>query len=275
MTNNGGLVLSKKLYTAIKNNKFLAFIILGDRDIGKSTYALKAVYEAFIMLGYSVEDAWEKALSCIKFKIPDVTTYLKEGVKEYKETKKKKPALIWDDLRKYASGQEYHTNRELYKEISGLLDTIKIPINCFIGTCPGMKGVMGILQEYDCYQININYSTKGGRYRLAHGYLWRTSPMGQRTLYPKFNDSFNCWLPTVIWRRYEEERIMASEESIEAVERIAEKKKIEELETKLRKIRLQQKIKKIILESQDEQKIRETPTEDEIMKGDLDSHLSE
>lgn len=218
MNDNGGLVLSRKIYETIKNKHFRSFIILGDRDVGKSTYALKALFEAFILLGYTKSEAWIASLSCIKFSIPDVTAYLKEGIQGYKLNQIKKPALIWDDLRKYATGQEYTLNRKLYKEITGLLDTIKIPINVFIGTCPGMKGVMGVLQEYDSYQINIGYSERGGKYRVAKGYLWKTSPKGQRAIYSKFRDTFLCWLPTKIWKEYEAERIKASEESILAVE---------------------------------------------------------
>lgn len=221
--NNGGLILAKKIATAINNNRFLSFIILGDRDIGKSTYALKALFEAFILIGYDIEEAWNLALDCIKFSIPAVTKYLREGTEQYRKERIKKPALIWDDLRKYASGMQYHLDRELYHEISGLLDTIKIPINVFIGTCPGMKGVMGILQDYDSYQINLSYSTRGGNYRIAKGYLWKTSPMGQRAIYPKFKDTFLCRLPNHIWLKYEDERISASEHSIDAVEKSSKK----------------------------------------------------
>lgn len=243
---NGGLILADKIYTAIKNNKFLSFIILGDRDIGKSTYALKALFEAFLKLGRSKEEAWIMALSCTQFKIPDVINYLKEGIKSYKADNIKKPVLIWDDLRKYASGQEYNTDRELYKQITGLLDTIKIPVNVFIGTCPSMKGVMGVIQDYDSYQINVQYSTRGGNYRIAKGYLWKTSPKGQRTLYPKFNDTFVCWLPTKIWKEYEmNKRIPASEDSIESLEKIEQKKKMAEIEWKLRQHKLNKQFEKI------------------------------
>lgn len=219
---NGGLVLGRKIYETIKNNRFSSFIVLGDRDIGKSTYALKSLFEAFILLGDKPDLAWTKALSCIKFSIPAVTSYLKEGIRNYKLDHIKTPALIWDDLRKYASGQEYVLNRKLYKEITGLLDTIKIPLNVFIGTCPSMKGVMGILQDYDSYQVKVEYSTRGGNYRVAKGYLWKTSPKGQRAIYPKFRDTFLCWLPTTIWKQYELDRIQASEKSIMAVEQIIE-----------------------------------------------------
>lgn len=243
---NGGLVLADKIYTTIKNNNFISFIILGNRDIGKSTYALKALYEAFLKLGYSKKEAWILALSCIHFRIPSVIDYLKEGTDLYKSKGVKQPALIWDDLRKYASGQEYHIDRILYKELTGLLDTIKIPINVFIGTCPSMKGVMGILQDYDSYQINVQYSTRGGQYRLAKGYLWKTSPSGKRNVYSKFTDTFRCWLPTKIWKKYEmEKRIPASEESIEALETIAQKKEIAKKEWKIRQYKINKEFKKL------------------------------
>ena len=238
--NNGkGLILGKRIFETIKNHRFTSFIILGDRDIGKSTYALKGLYEAFLRLGYedrldditySIKElekkdmnpsAWWMALSCIKFKIPEVTSYLKEGTQLYRATRDKKPALVWDDLRKYAGGIQYFLNKELYNEISGLLDTIKIPINVFIGTCPNMEGVMSIIQGFDTYQINLGYSPVGGDYRIAKCYLWKTSPMGQRTLYPKFHDTFFCRLPNRVWMVYEDWRISASEDSIKGVEREA------------------------------------------------------
>lgn len=246
---NGGLVFSKKIATAIKNKRFLSFVVIGDRDIGKSTYAIKALYEAFMILAddpYASDECWDKALSCIKFAIPDVAEYLRSGTEQYRIDKTKKPALVWDDMRKYAAGTQYFIDKELYNVISGLLDTIKIPINVFIGTCPSMKGVMGIIQDYDSYQINIGYSTRSGNHRLAKGYLWKTSPMGQRALYPKFTDTFRCRLPTKIWNRYEEGRIEASEQSISALEKIEQKKKLRDIEDKIRRVQLQRRAKKII-----------------------------
>jgi len=213
------LVLTKKIVSSVNNNTFESFIIIGGRDIGKSTYALKSIHYAFVLLGYDDEDAWYMALDCLKFSIPEVTKYLREGIKQYKKTHTKKFVLVWDDLRKYASGVQFFLNKKLYNEIIGLLDTIKIPINTFIGTCPSMTGVMGVLRNYDTYQINVQYSTKGGAYRLAKGYLWRTSPMGQRTLYPKFHDTFYCRLPNWVWELYEKERIKITEQSISRVEK--------------------------------------------------------
>lgn len=240
-----GLILGRQIAAAIKNNRFKSFIIIGDRDIGKSTYALLALHEAFLRLGYrdgwddiNINEehqdttAWWMALSCIKFQIPEITKYLKEGTKLYRETATKKPVLCWDDLRRHGSGLLYFTNKELYSEISGLLDTIKIPINVFIGTSPSMQGVMQVLKNYDGYQINIGYSKIGGRYRKSKCYLWKTSPMGQRSLYSKFNDTFNCWLPTKVWKKYEEQRIAASEQSIDAVAKADREQKLKKHKNK-------------------------------------------
>lgn len=223
--NKKGLILGRMIASTIRHKGFKSFIIIGDRDVGKSTYALKALHEAFLQLDYTDKESWEMALSCIKFQIPEVTKYLREGTNLYKETRTKKPAIIWDDLRRFATGLNYFLNKELYSEISGLLDTIKIPINVFIGTCPSMEGTMKILQGYDGYQIVIKHHSKGGRLRSARGYLWATSPKGQRAIYKKFDDTFVCWLPTKIWQEYEKDRIRASEESIEAVDKASKKKK--------------------------------------------------
>jgi hypothetical protein len=219
INNNGGLILANKIYTAVKNKRFASYIIVGNRDIGKSTYALKVLYEVFLRLGEDPITAWKSAMGCVKFSIPDVIKYLREGTELYKKNQTKKVALVWDDLRKHATGTKYRNSPRLYDEIIGLLDTIKIPIHCFIGTCPNMTGVMKVLQSFDGFQVKIKYSTKGGRYRLAKGYLWETSPMGQRSLYTKFKDTFDCRLPNWVWHDYEVDRIKATEHSIDAVER--------------------------------------------------------
>ena len=216
-----GMYLSKMIASTIRNKGFRSFMIIGDRNIGKSTYALVALHEAFLILGDDEITAWTKALSCIKFNVDAVTSYLNKGVEMYETDKTKLPALCWDDLRKYASALTFFSNRELYGEISGLLDTIKIPLNVFIGTCPSVQGIMNIIRSYDGYQINIGYSKKSGRYRDAKCYLWKTSPMGQKTLYPKWVDTFFCRLPNWVWKDYELDRVAASKQSIAAVARAA------------------------------------------------------
>ena len=246
-----GLILASKIATAIKNKKFLSFIIIGDRDIGKSTYAIKSLYEAFMILAddpYASDECWQKALDCIKFRITNVTEYLQRGIEMYTETKIKLPCLCWDDMRKYASGTTYFLDKELYNEITGLLDTIKIPISVFIGTCPSMSGVMGILQNFDSYQINLSYSSRGGRYRIAKAFLWHTSPKGQRWIQPMFQDTFQCRLPNEIWKKYEIERIQASKDSVVALQNIEEKKKLKVMERALHAHRLRAKYKKLEVE---------------------------
>ena len=243
-----GLILASRIATAIKNKKFLSFIVIGSRDIGKSTYSIKALYEAFMILAddpYASDECWEKALSCIKFRINDVTEYLKRGIDQYTENNTKLPALCWDDMRKYASGTTYFLDKELYNEITGLLDTIKIPISVFLGTCPSMAGVMGILKNFDSYQINLSYSPRGGKYRIAQAFLWHTSPKGQRWIEPRFQDIFLCRLPNKIWKKYEIDRIQASKDSVVALQNIEEKKKLKEIEQKLRAHRLRNKFKQL------------------------------
>ena len=79
---------------------------------------------------------------------------------------------------------------------------------------------MGVLRDYDTYQINI-IQHKQKDYRIAKGFLWRTSPMGQRALYPKFKDTFYCRLPNSIWLQYEKRRIEITKDSIKSVAKSA------------------------------------------------------
>jgi len=212
---NSTLILANKIYNSIKKDKFASFVIIGDRNIGKSTYGLKSLQGAFKKLGYTDNDAWKESIKSIKFAIPDVISYIRKGL----DTNKKLPCLIWDDVRIFASGSQYFLNIKLYNELLGLLDGIKVAVNCLILTCPSMQGVLNVLKSYDDFQIKIKPSSRGGEYRLAKAYKWDTLPSGMRRIYHKFNDTFYCRVPDIPYRKYYKMRKQATMDRVVGVEK--------------------------------------------------------
>jgi hypothetical protein len=67
------------LYNRIPRD-FGSYAIIGRRNVGKSTYAIKATMEALRKTGLTKEEAWEKALDCVCFTIPEVVTCLRNAL---------------------------------------------------------------------------------------------------------------------------------------------------------------------------------------------------
>lgn len=202
-------------------DSFLSFIVTGKRGIGKSVYSLKAVAHAYMQLGYNEEGAWDMALKSVKFSINEVVDYLEYAVIHHR----KHMALIWDDVRVHAAGTAYHLNMKLIHELTGLLDTIRTSLNILIMTCPTTQGLLKVLQSYDDYQIIIRYSPRGGLYREATGYIWRTLPSGQRRVRGSFVDNYRCYMPTKYYKKYMVLRERALATAIKRVKEAAQAEK--------------------------------------------------
>lgn len=210
------------LYNRIPK-EFGSYAIIGRRNVGKSTYAIKATMEALRKTGLTEEEAWEKALNCVCFTIPEVVDCLRGALITKRDTGKKLEVIIWDDLRVHASGSKYFTEFRLVEQLRGLFDTIKTIVNNVILTSPSMVGVLGFLKTYDDYEIRIHHpSSLGERKRLAKGYQWNTTPAGQRRIYRKFRDIYVCRMPTNIYVRYMHRRDEATEKALFGVEKIYE-----------------------------------------------------
>lgn len=212
--------LGRLLYNRIPN-EFGSYAIIGRRNVGKTTYAMKSTYQALKATGLTEEEAWEKTLNCVCFTIEEIIDCLRSALTNKRTTGKKLEVLIWDDLRVHASGTKYFTEFRLVEQLRGLFDTIKTIVNNVILTSPSMVGVLGFLKTYDDYEVKIYHpSTLGERKRLARGYQWNTNPSGQRRIYRKFRDIYICRLPTDIYKRYMVRRELATERALFGVEDI-------------------------------------------------------
>jgi len=192
-----GSILTKKIFQSYPNS-FSAFNVCGRRGVGKTAYSLWALHDAFVLMGYTNNGAWREALSCLKFKLVDVVSYLKDAV----DRDEKKVCLIWDDARVHASGGQYFIQPKMVIKLGGLMDTIRTAVSCLILTMPTQHGLLGVLKNYDDYLVKIKYADAGGFNRIATGYLWTTLPAGQRRIYTKFHDKYSCRLPNWLYNKY-------------------------------------------------------------------------
>jgi hypothetical protein len=213
-----GLVLAKKIFGCHPDG-FQSFTIVGRRGIGKSSYSLHALHEVFMKLGYTDNEAWRMALSCLKFSIEDVVRYLREAI----DLDHTKVCLIWDDVGIHAAGSKYFLNMKLVDTLKGVMDSVRTAVNSLILTCPSTSGLLNLLKHYDDYMIKISYGDRGGYYRVAHGYLWNTLPGGQKRIYKKFIDDYSCYLPVWVYEEYMRLRKAALRDVLGDLEQIVKK----------------------------------------------------
>ena len=211
---------------------FFSIMVVGKRSIGKTSYSLIAAQAFYVERGATENNAWQMALDSLKFSIPDVIDFLQDAL----DRKIKKPILIWDDARIYASGSQYQLNMKRVAKLAGLMDAVRTFVSNLILTCPSSSGLLGLLKSYDDYIAKIHYSQKGGYYREAWGYLWSSLPSGKRLIYTKYRDKYSCYLPTWVYNKYMNVRRSAMQELITGI------KKLEEIE-ETQRIRQERKLR--------------------------------
>lgn len=217
---NKGLITAKKI---VKGHpyQFKAFLVVGDRGIGKSTYGLRVAREVFFQMGYSEEAAWEEALNCCKFRIQEVIKFLKESTL----SDNPKPLLMWDDIGIHASGSKYFLNMKMVDKLKATLDTIRTAISGLIMTCPTDKGLLGMITSYDDYKLIVNFHSRGGMYRYVTAYKWKTLPSGKRIIQTQYHDVYNCYIPDKYFKRYMDMRKTALKETLDQLDDSMKKKK--------------------------------------------------
>jgi len=238
-----GLYLSHKMYNAYPNS-FCGAIISGTRGIGKSSFALNAVWELYRLLGYDEDEAWNKTLEVCKFTMDDVIDFIeKSSLSDQKEH-----VLLWDDAGVYASTMEWWANRDTLRRLKGVLDTIRTGVCSLILTTPQETDLTKVVRNYDDYIIQIRY-TEGGNYRMAKGYLKRTLPSGKVMIYPKFKNKFLVMLPDSVFDKYMAMRKNILEQQIQKIKQslkdAARKEKMDMAAMQIKMKKLQDNLKKI------------------------------
>lgn len=192
------LVATTRILGSYKNNGFFSAIVEGKRGIGKSSYALKVLYNVFCSKGYSETDAWEMALDRTFYAIPDIVNFLDQSSKKTPH----EIAFIWDDAGVFASKLRWFTHYKEAHLIQALLDTIRGSVSGIIMTCPNQQQLFNFIRRYDDYLIRIRYAKHGQWGRVATGYVKRSLPSGQMRVYKKFEDEYSCYLPKWVYDKY-------------------------------------------------------------------------
>lgn len=204
----GKLILKAHPYS------YKGFLIVGDRGIGKSCYALRVCKEIFCHLGEDSTSAWNSALEHCMFTIPEVIHFLRESA----EASEPEVVMIWDDVGVHGNAMQYFNNMKLVNMLKGVLDTVRTAVSGLLMTSPTASNLLSVITNYDDYKLIVRYSPKGGVHRDITGYKWRTLPSGKRIIKKQFRDDCIIKIPDWVFRSYMEKRRFALKDTLAKLE---------------------------------------------------------
>ena len=218
------LKLSTRMLSKIRTNGFMHITVLGERNHGKTYYALKNMALTHYRLNnYTTredeDNSWNYALDYLIFTIPQ----FKKIIKDNRKNRTKVPFILLDDAGSHFDSGLYHRSKALWQMLNICLDTIKDVTNCILVTCPFKKTLTSRLQEYDGFDIQLYLDRGFERYGTCINY-WRL-PTQHRRWAKNFEDHFSCWLPDEVHNRYLDMRNEFTLESIDELDRLEEKQK--------------------------------------------------
>ena len=195
------LQLSNRMLGKINNNGFMHITVLGERNHGKTYYALKNMALTHYRInGYSSREeellSFNYALDYTVFTIPQ----FKNIVKDCRIKKYKVPFILLDDAGSHFDSGLYHRSKYLWQMLNICLDTLKDITNCCIVTCPFKKTLTNRLQEYDGHDIQMYLDRGYERYCTCINY-WRL-PTQDRRWAKDFEDHLSIYIPDSIHNRY-------------------------------------------------------------------------
>lgn len=219
----------RNILHARKHNGLFSAIVLGERGIGKSSYAIQTLFHVFRYLGFDIETSWQMALDRTLYTIPEIINFLEKSSKE-----KYKDAFVFDDAGVYAGGVRWQTHYREMVLLESLCDTMRNSVYGVLLTVPDIRTLSRRLRSYDDFVIKIYLPTKQDRTRLklpfndintriARTYKKAMSPKGQSSIYRRHNDSFDIMLPDWVYHEYQKKRKKYGQEDLRQLKQLIEK----------------------------------------------------
>ncbi len=209
---------------AIEDGEFQAFILVGGKGHGKSTYSIKTVaYYFMIHEDMECGEAYQEALSRIAFTAWD----LLQKIEDYGDI------IIWDDAGLHGSTYYWFIEgaQEYLVALSNWYDVSRTDINALIMSTPTKKKLPPIIRS-DPETILVRVR-KAGRIQRNGRWIKRSEAVGVRnveSLYRDqvyreelFRDKFMVFLPDPVYNYYNIIRRKYSQIAREALRKSLEK----------------------------------------------------
>lgn len=223
------LQLSDRMLSKIRNKGFMQVTILGERNHGKTYYALKNMALTHFRLnnktvGDDESESFDYALNHLIFTIPQLTKIVKDVRKKIIP---KVPFILIDDGGAHFDSGLYHRNLIQWQMLNICLDTIKDVTNCLIITCPFKEELTNRLREYDGYDIQCYLDRGFERYCTCINW-WRL-PTQDRRWAKNFEDHFSVYIPDTIHYRFLDMRNEFTLDAIDELEKLSIKQENKEV----------------------------------------------
>lgn len=199
----------------IDHNAFTGAIVYSLQRLGKSSYAMQAMYELY--------GNWDDVFANMFYKIDDLTGYLIDRVEHDDPIL---PAILWDDAGVHANKLLYFQDVGMADLIKRLFDVIGTATKGIILTTPVPGELLKSLRNYQFIKIQI-MKGKGANDRIAKGYDNKLLPSGKRYNPTIFEDHYNVLLPNAVFNKYNPIRAGYFKEALFALNDLIKNKKLE------------------------------------------------
>lgn len=214
-------VATQRILGAYKRHGFFSGTVCGAKGVGKSSYSLQVFHDVFIHQGYDDKTAWQMALDHCLYKITDVVNFLECST----EKENHSVGFIWDDASVFVAGTRWWSHKKEMQLLQSIMTTIRGSISGMLITCPSIKELASFLKNQDDYYVKITHDpNRGGMYRIATGYVRRTTPALQQRVYTNFRDYYSCYLPKWVYDEYCKKRWYYSQEDVKELKRMLKDK---------------------------------------------------
>lgn len=202
-------VLAKRI---VQSPSMTGCIIYGGQRIGKSTYALKVMYDVY--------RDWNIVLDHVFFRIEDIIKCLRDAIRNDKLV----PIILLDDCGVHCNKQLYFTNKDLTMYLGALMDTIGTSCKGLLMTVPNPESVLKSIRGYEFYRVKITRANSGYD-RIATGYRNILLPSGDTNISKEFKDTYNTILKdNDAYNRYTRMRKSYLNEALDNLETAINKK---------------------------------------------------
>jgi len=210
-------------------NGFAGFVVVGERGMGKSTYAYKVMAKIYQLVDELDEyDAYRKALDHIIFQPKDLINLIEHNISKDFIT----PVICLDDATVHFNSYKFFVDLHEVILLKGMFDTIRTAITGLIMTCPTGRNLLKFLKDYDDYKIQVMLDPDNGNSwnRLARCYRFNYYPDDRKyRVWVDYQDHYSCYIPNEPYGWYISKR----------------KKYLEMINTKMKElIKVKEKMKK-------------------------------
>lgn len=177
-------------------NGFAGFVIVGERGMGKSTYAYKVMAKIYQLVDELDEhDAYIKALDHIIFRPIDLINLIEHNIHIDHIT----PVICLDDATVHFNSYKFFVDLHEVILLKGMFDTIRTAVTGLMMTCPTRRNLLKFLKDYDDYKIQIMFDQEGNKTwdRLARCYRFNYYPDDRKyRVWVDYQDHYSCYIPS-------------------------------------------------------------------------------